>query len=419
MRERPAISQPAGCAASEVTTTTATPAAAARATYLAFIFAGFAFASWASRIPQVRDRLHLSPAELGFVLLSIACGSLLALPLAGTIIDRVGSRRTIRAVAIATGIAIAAIAAGYLLGVAPVVAGLFVFGFAAGLWDVAMNVQAALVERRLGSSIMSRFHAGFSVGTVAGAVIGAAMVALHVPVTAHLAVVALAVAVVVPLAVRDFFDDHAAHTPTAAGIEAGDPPPRVERGSALARWREPRTLVIGLFVLSFAFAEGAGNDWISVALIDGYGTSAALGTLAFALFLSAMTGARWYGPGLLDRYGRVVVARVLALVGIAGIVLFVFSPTTPLAFVGAALWGTGAALGFPLGMSAASDEPVAAAGRVSVVSSIGYCAFLAGPPLIGFVGDRTSVLRALMIVGSLFGVAALIAGSVRAPADSG
>jgi MFS family permease len=401
-----------------VTTTTVTPAAdalpraAARATYIAFIFAGFAFASWASRIPQVRDRLQLSPAELGFVLLSIACGSLLALPLAGTIIDRVGSRSTIQAVAIATAVAIGAIAAGYLIGVAPVVAGLFVFGFAAALWDVAMNVQAALVERRLGRSIMSRFHAGFSVGTVAGALIGAAMVALHVPVTAHLAVVAVAVAVVVPLAVRDFFDDHAAHTPAA-----GAPGPGDERGSALARWREPRTVAIGLFVLSFAFAEGAGNDWISVATIDGYGTSAALGTLAFALFLSAMTGARWFGPGLLDRYGRVIVARVLALVGIAGIVLFVLSPTTPLAFLGAALWGTGAALGFPLGMSAASDEPVAAAGRVSVVSSIGYCAFLAGPPLIGFVGDRTSVLRALMIVGGLLAVAALIAGSVRAPAD--
>jgi cyanate permease len=97
--------------------------------------------------------------------------------------------------------------------------------------------------------------------------------------------------------------------------------------------------------------------------------------------------------------------------------LFVFSPTTPLAFAGAALWGTGAALGFPLGMSAASDEPVAAAGRVSVVSSIGYCAFLAGPPLIGFVGDRTSVLRAILIVGGLLAVAALIAGSVRAPQD--
>jgi MFS family permease len=398
-----------------VTTAETTPDSAARATYVAFIFAGFAFASWASRIPQVRDRLHLSPAELGFVLLSIACGSLLALPLAGTIISRVGSRRTIHVVAFATAAAIGTVAAGYLIGVAPVVAGLFVFGLAAGLWDVAMNVQGALVERRLGRSIMPRFHAGFSVGTVAGALIGAAMVALHVPVTVHLGVVAVVIALVVPLAVRDFFDDHAATTPTAAGIAAGDPPRGAARGGALARWREPRTLLIGLFILSFAFAEGAGNDWISVAVIDGYGTSATLGTLAFALFLSAMTAARWFGPGLLDRYGRVPVARALALVGIAGIALFVFSPTTPLAFVGAALWGTGAAMGFPLGMSAAADEPAAAAGRVSVVASIGYCAFLAGPPLIGFIGDRTSVLRALATVGALFVLAALIASSVRKP----
>ena len=143
-------------------------------------------------------------------------------------------------------------------------------------------------------------------------------------------------------------------------------------------------------MLAFAFAEGSGNDWLGVALIDGYHTSAAVGTFGYALFLSAMTCGRWFGPYILDRYPLVTVVRVLAAVGIAGVLLFVFAPSTPLAFVGAALWGTGASLGFPLGMTAAAEDPAAAAGRVSVVASIGYCAFLVGPPAVGFLGDHVT-----------------------------
>ena len=158
-------------------------------------------------------------------------------------------------------------------------------------------------------------------------------------------------------------------------------------------------------VLAFAFAEGAGADWINVSLIDGYGAAAAVGGLGFATFLAAMTAARWFGSQLLDRYGRVVVVRSLAAVAILGVLVFVFSPSLPVAFLGAALWGVGASLGFPVGMSAASDDPDAAAGRVSVVASIGYFAFLGGPPLVGFLGDHVTVLRALLAVAVLLGVA--------------
>jgi MFS family permease len=382
--------------------------AAARATSVAFVSTGFAFASWASRIPQVRDHLHLSPAELGLVLLTVACGSFISLPLTGTMIDHVGSSRTVAVMAVIVGFALATVAFGYLIGTLPVVIGLFAFGFSAGAWDVAMNVQAASVERRLERSIMSRFHAGFSVGSVAGALIGAAMVALHVPVTAHLAVVAVAVGIVVPWSVRAFLPDHV--------TDPGDPSQQRPAGpSALARWREPHTLLVGLFVLAFAFSEGAGNDWLGIGLIDGHHTPAFVGTLGYALFLAAMTTGRWFGPTLIDTYGRVVVIRAIALVGIVGVLVFVFSPFTPLAFAGAALWGAGASLGFPIGMSAAADEPAAAAGRVSVVSSIGYCAFLVGPPTIGLLADQVDVLRALTLVAFLLAFAALIATSVRRP----
>jgi len=386
---------------------------ATRAVYAAFIMLGFAGASWASRIPQVRDQLSLTPSRLGLVLLAIALGSIVSLPLAGQIVAHFGSRRTVTAMAVILFVALSGAAVGYQFGVLPVMAALFCFGFAVGAWDVAMNVQGAVVERRLGRAIMPRFHAGFSVGTVAGALAGALAVAVRLSVTIHLLIVAAVVAVVVIAAVRSFGPDA---DPADVRLDepahaAAAPSSRLSR--ILATWREPRTVLIGFFVLAFAFTEGVGIDWISVAMIDGYGVPATVGTLAFAVFLAAMTTGRWFGPGWLDRFGRVPVVRVLAVVSVAGLALFVFGPWPAVAFAGALLWGFGASLGFPVGMSAAADDPAQAAPRVSVVATIGYCAFLGGPPLIGFLGDHFTVLKALLAVMALLAVAICLANAVK------
>jgi predicted MFS family arabinose efflux permease len=312
------------------------------------------------------------------------------------------------------GVTLGGAAIGYRFGVLPVVIALFGYGFANGAWDVAMNVQGALVERRVGRAIMPRFHAGFSVGTVAGALVGALAVALHVSVSAHLFAAAVLVAVAVILAVRAFLPDDSADVDPPVPIDpshAAPPASRLRR--TLATWREPRTVLVGFFVLAFAFTEGAGIDWISVAMIDSYEVPATVGTLAFALFLAAMTTGRWFGPGWLDRYGRVPVVRALAGVSIVGLALFVFGGVPAVAFLGVMLWGFGGSLGFPVGMSAAADEPAHAAPRVSVVATIGYCAFLGGPPLVGFLGDHVTVLRALLAVVVLLAAAMLLAGAVR------
>lgn len=407
------------------TTTTTAVSAATRATYLAFMGSGLALSSWASRIPQVRDQLHLSPSRLGLVLLAAAAGSVLSMPLSGPVVTRWGSRSTVRAMAVLLAIGLALIAVGYQLGVVPVLAGLFLLGVANGFWDVAMNVQGARVERLLGRAILPRFHAGWSVGTVFGALVGAGMVALGVPVTAHLAAVAVLTGVAVWLGVAPFVPDDgpdAGHHPAGDhnGRDHGADHEPASSGGArtLAAWREPRTLLVGLIVLAFAFAEGTANDWIGIALIDGYHLSAALGTLGFAVFLAAMTAGRWFGPALLDRYGRVLVLRLLSVLSVIGLAMFVFGELPVVAFVGAALWGAGTSLGFPVGMSAGADEPAMAAARVSVIASIGYCAFLAGPPLIGFLGDQITVLRALSAVAVLLGLAGLITGNIRPPATS-
>jgi predicted MFS family arabinose efflux permease len=382
--------------------------AATRATYAAFAGSGFAFASWASRIPQVRSDLDLSNAALGLVLLALAAGSVLALPASGVLIARIGSRRAVSVTSLLLALAVAVVAVGSDAGVVVLVAGLFLMGVANGAWDVAMNVQAAVVERLLGRAIMSRFHAGFSLGTVAGAAVGAVMIAWDVPVAAHLFGVAVLVGVAVPLSVRHF-------VPDVPDDGAGDGVAAAPAGSSLRAWLEPRTLVVGVVVLAFAFAEGAANDWISVAFIDGYGTSTVTGTLGYATFLVAMTGMRWAGPPLLDRWGRVPMVRVLAVLSVVGLLLFVFGPHPAVAFAGALLWGAGASLGFPVGMSAAADDPARAAGRVSVVASIGYCAFLGGPPLVGVLGGHVGVLHALTVVAVLLAVATAVAGALRPP----
>ncbi|MBN1173249.1 MAG: MFS transporter, partial [Micromonosporaceae bacterium] len=367
------------------------------AVYIAFIVSGFGIATWAARIPQARDALHLQPGTLGLVLLSLAAGSVVALPVAGVVVTRLGAARTVAATSLIFTIGLMTVAIGINVSVTPVVIGLFLTGFGGGTWDVAMNVQGAAVEQRLRRSIMSRFHAGFSIGTVAGALLGAALVTLGVSVTAHLLLVGLAVAAIVPASVlRGFLPAHQPAADRAVGADGpdgpngpGHPQPR----HPLMAWLEPRTLLIGVFVFTMAFTEGTGTDWLAVAVIDGHGAAPATGSLAYAVFVAAMTIGRWYGPGILDRHGRVPALRASALLALIGLLILVFGSGVATAMIGAILWGLGTALGFPVGMSAAADDPAHAPGRVSVVASIGYVAFLAGPPLIGTLGDQVGVLR--------------------------
>lgn len=383
--------------------------------YVAFIGWGVLFSSWAARIPAVRDRLALDPGRLGLLLLCLSAGSILGVPLAGPIVHRAGTRRAVTGMSLLATLGLAVVAVGYRSGPVPAGAGLFVLGLGVGTWDVGMNVEGAAVERRLGRSVMSRFHAGFSLGTVAGALLSAALIKARVPVTAHLLAVAALVAVAVPLGTRTFGRPAAAGSPVRPGSAPPAPPGGAAPRNPLRAWSEGRTLLIGVGVLAAAFSEGTGNDWLGIAVIDGYHVSTAAGSLSFAAFLGAMTVGRWFGPGLIDRWGRVAVLRGSAGCALAGLLLTVFAGAWPLALVGVAGWGLGSALGFPVGMSAAADEPAAAAGRVSVVASIGYLAFLAGPPLIGLLGNHVGTLRSLTAAGALVCLGGLTAGACRQP----
>ncbi|MGF9754690.1 MFS transporter [Microvirga sp. 0TCS3.31] len=373
--------------------------AARNAVALTFFLNGLVFSSWVSRIPEVRSSFDLTNGQLGLVLLAIALGSVLALPTTGAAINAMGTVRIVRigAGAATLGMAAAAIGLGEVLPLT--VAGLFVYGLGIGVWDVAMNVEGAEVERGLGRTIMPRFHAGFSGGTVVGALLGVLLIELGVPALAHLVgIVVLAIVLV--------WRTSPSFLPVAERHEESAP-------SAARAWLEPRTLLIGVMVLALAMTEGTANDWLAVALVDGHDVSHAVGVAGFAVFVLAMTAGRFAGTGLIDRFGRVAVLwGTMALAG-AGVLLIVLAEQPALVVVGIVLWGVGASLGFPVGMSAAADDPARAASRVSVVSTIGYAAFLAGPPLLGFVGDEVGTLKALLVVAVLLMPAALVVPAAR------
>ncbi|MGC5321223.1 MFS transporter [Micromonospora arida] len=377
-----------------------------------FTLNGLAVGSWFSRVPAVREALDLSAGRLGLLLLAMSVGALLAMPTSGLLAQRFGAARTVTmaTVLVAVGLTVAGLGATMTGSFAIVALGLVALGYGSGACDVAMNVEGASVERRLGRTIMPRFHAGWSLGSVAGAALGAGAARFDVSVGAHLVAVAVVVVTGTALAARTFLPVGSDHTGDPA-----DATPAARRRAQLAAWREPRTLLIGLFVLVAAFTEGAANDWLAVAFIDGRDLSEAAGAAVFAVFVVGMTVGRTVGTIALDRWGRVPVLSGTIGLAVVGAGLAVLAGSGPVAVIGVALWGLGASLGFPVGMSAAADDEAHAAVRVSVVAVIGYTAFLGGPPLLGLVGDEVGTLRALLAVPLLLLPTLLLVPVLRPP----
>ena len=367
-----------------------------------FALNGFAFAALFSRIPAVRDTLDLSAAGTGLLLLALSAGTLSALPLSGAVVHRVGPASAVLAGAVTVAVGLGVVSLGLWAAATPATAvGLALYGAGSSTWDVAMNVEGAAVERRLGRTLMPRFHAGFSIGAIAGALVGAAAARWQIDVSPQLVLVGAACLLSAAVAVRAF-------------LPASEPD-RPAPARTLAAWREPRTQLVGLLVCSFALVEGIANDWLALALVDGHGTSQTVGAVGLGVFVAAMTIGRLGGGAVLDRYGRAPVLRATAVLAVLGVGTVVAADPLPLVIVGAVLWGLGASLGFPVGMSAAADEQDRAATRVAVVSSIGYTAFLAGPPLIGFLAEAFGILRGLLVVVAAAGLGGCVAFATSPP----
>jgi MFS family permease len=369
---------------------------------IVFIAAGFTFASWVGRAPGVKADLDLDASGLGLLLVCLSIGAMVSMPLTGAVVHNFGPARTVLLGGVLTASGYAFTAMGVWSGSVWLTAcALFVAGTGISIWDVAMNVEGAAVERSLHRSIMSKFHAGFSLGTVLGAAVSAAAAAIGIGVSEQTLGTAVVLAASAVVGTRMFtpFERKEAHEEKS-------------RSLLLKAWTNPRTLIVGVMVLAFAFTEGVANDWTAVSFVDGMGTSQAVGALGFAVFVTAMTTGRLMGGLAIDRWGRVAVLRGSVAVAAVGVVLVSAGPDVALMMLGSLLWGFGAALGFPTGMSAAADERAAGI-HVSVVSAIGYAAFLAGPPLVGFLGDEFGIRKSQLVVLVALGLALLTSGAAR------
>jgi len=387
------------------------------AVFVIFCLCGLGLSSWVSRTPAIRDSLHASTSEMGWIVFGLAAGSIVGLVLSSHVLVILGSVRTLTVSLTAAAVGVTVTGLGATLFTTPlaVVAGLILFGAGTGMCDVAMNVEGAACERVLGRTVMPLFHAAFSFGTVVGAGVGALAELLRVPIAVHLGGIALVMVVGVLMSVRKL-QPHPAEATAAehTGTDGAEGAATGWRGR-LAIWGEGRTLLIGLIVLGMAFAEGSANDWLALAMVDGHGVSNSAGAFIFGIFVAAMTVGRIAGVYLLDRFGRVPVLRASAALAAVGLLVVIFVPSAVFAGLGVVMWGLGSALGFPVGMSAAADDPQKAAARVSAVATIGYFAFLVGPPSIGVLGGHIGLLRALLLVLILVAVAGVTSGAAREP----
>ena len=378
------------------------PLRAARLAVSTIFFAnGFVVASWAARIPAVREQLGLSTSALGLALLATAVGSLLAMSQAGALAARVGSRPVI----VVAGVCFCATLP--LLALAPslpLLAGaLLLYGAGNGAMDVAMNTQGVAVERRYGRPIFTAFHALFSLGGLAGAFVGGLVAARGTTPLPHFLVAAVVMGGVVVVASQFLLPPSA---------DAGG------AGSAFA-WPTRALLALGLVAFCIVLGEGAISDWSAIYLAGTAHTGpglAAAGYAAFSLLMAAgrLTGDRltlWLGPAALVRAGGLTAA--------AGLLLALLVPWAPLALLGFALVGAGFSVVFPIALSAAGRTPGMAPGNaIAAVAACGYFGFLVGPPVIGFAASALNLRLALGVVVLLSGLAALLApttGRAAAP----
>jgi MFS family permease len=366
----------------------------------AFLIHATVSGTWAPRLPAIKESLELSDGELGTALVGLAIGLLIGTRVAGAPVDRFGSRPVMRA-------GFPLLAATLLLpGLADsliaLFLSLFVLGLASGALDVAMNAQGIEVERTLGKPILSGLHGLWSVGLGLGAGAAAVAAAAGLDPLPHFAIVAAVLALASLVFLRDLL------------------PEREQVRAALSEEEEQRiplhwTLPVALLgVIAFCsfVGEGAASDWSAVYMTQELSASPALGAVAFAAFAVTMAIARFVVDSLRARFGNVVLVRGGSLIAAGGLGLALVVHEPAAAIAGFALLGLGLAPVVPIAFSAAGDLDPRATGRlVGRVATLGYVGSVAGPIMIGWLAEATSLRAALGLVVLL---SLVIAASARA-----
>ena len=376
--------------------------AARAAVGLGFMLNGAAFASWVVRIPDAQHHLGLTEGTLGLTLLGMSAGGFLAMTLSAALIARYGSRP----VAMGATLCFAAAMPGPALAPTPLALALvlFVLGSASSVMAVALNTQAAEVELRMGRPIMAGLHALFSLGGLVGAGLGGLAADASIGAVLHLGLTGVIVAVLTPVIaplLLDLEPDVAAAAPT--------------------RVRPARPLLfLGVVAFCVLFSEGAVADWSTIYLRDEAGAGPAQAAAGYAAFSLMMAIGRFVGDALTLRLGPVRLVRAGGATAATGIALAIAQGDPWVSVLGFGLVGAGLSSVFPTLMTAAGRSGVTtSAGAISVVSSIGYTGFLAGPPLIGMVAEALSLRLGIAVIGLAGLVIAVLAGILARTEDPG
>jgi predicted MFS family arabinose efflux permease len=372
------------------------PRSARLAVAAIFWLNGLALANWLARIPDVKQQLALSDQMLGIVLFFAAVGALLAQPMVGWIITRIGSRRVTTMMAVAFSLSV--MLPGLATDVPTMIGALFVFGACNGGLDVAMNAQAALVEQRYARPIMSSFHGVWSVGGLVGASLGGLLATQAVTVRTHLPSVAAVTTISVLIVTRWLLADEGRQGDAGPSFAL---PPRA-------------LLLLGLIAFGVLICEGAVADWGAVYLREDLSTTPGIAATGFAVFSLLMAAGRLTGDGLALRLGPALVMRAGGALVALGIGLVIATDMPLIAIAGFGLVGAGLACSFPLLLSAAARTPgIAASTGIAATATAGYTGFLVGPPLLGTIAEAVSLRSALGLLGLIGVLVAIFGGAVQ------
>jgi MFS family permease len=354
------------------------------ATRLTFFIAGFSTGAWAPLVPLAKERLQLDEGSLGLLLLSLGLGSITAMPVTGVLTTRIGCKAVISVsiLLILLTLPLLALLGGWI----SMAIAIAIFGAALGTVDVAMNLQAIIVERNSGKPMMSGFHGLYSVGGIAGAglvslLLGSGVISPLLAV-GMISVVSLILLVIAMPGLLPYGDDSSEKSPLFA-------------------WPKGAVLFIGLLCFLCFLVEGAVLDWSAVFLITERGSSIGLAGLAYAAFAVAMTLGRLTGDRLRTVLGEqrvLLIGGILAAVGFATIA---FVPTAYANLVGFLLVGAGASNVVPVLFSVAGrTRAMPPSLAVTAVTTLGYLGILVGPALIGFVAHLTDLRMAFALLGA-------------------
>jgi MFS family permease len=369
-----------------------------------FINAVF-YANLVPRLPEVKTDLGLSNSSLGAALAAAPLGALLAALSAATLMRRFGSARVATMGLVLLGLVV------WSVSIAPnwlaLAAALLLAGALDAVVDVAQNAHGLRVQRLYGRSILNAFHGGWSIGAVAGGLIGSAAAGLGVPLTVHLGVVAVVFGIVALVAYRALLP----------GPDDADRDAALERGPATGRrspWRAAALplIALGLLGVCGAFVEDAGASWSALYLRNELAVGAAAAGLGFVALQSAMTLGRLTGDRAVDRFGQRRVVQAGGAVTAFGMGLALAFPSMWTALIGFALAGLGVATLIPAVYHAADELPGLSTGSgLTVINWLLRVGFLLSPPIIGVLADATSLRVALLTV-VLAGLGALVLGRV-------